>query len=119
MVFLDLTEATKGNAAGIAAADVITERLFERIDFGVTYSNLVASTYLEAVKTPIPMVDGNSAVRLAVRTLRNREPLAARIVRIRNTLDLVDIHVSEPMRDEVAAHSRLEITGKPVAMSFA
>jgi Lactate racemase N-terminal domain len=117
-VFLDLTDATKGNAAGIAAADVITKRLFERIDFGVTYSNLVASTYLEAVKTPIPMADGDSAVRLAVRTLRNREPLAARIVRIRNTLDLVNIHVSEPMRDHVAVHSRLEITGEPVAMSF-
>ncbi len=119
MVFLDLTDATKGNAAGIAAADIITQRLFDRVDFGVTYSNLVASTYLEAVKIPIAMADGAAAVRLAIRTLRNREPLAARIVRIKNTLDLVDIHVSEPMRDEVAAHSRLEITGEPVAMTFA
>jgi hypothetical protein len=119
MVFLDLTEATKGNAAGIAAADVITERLFKRIDFGVTYSNLVASTYLEAVKIPIPMAHGDSAVRLAVRTLRNREPRAARIVRIRNTLDLVDIHVSEPMIGEAAAHPRMQIIGEPVAMSFA
>jgi hypothetical protein len=65
------------------------------------------------------MANGDAAVRLAVKTLRAREPQAARIVRIRNTLDLVDIHVSEPMRGEVAAHSRLEITGEPVAMSFA
>jgi hypothetical protein len=54
MVFLDLTDASKGNAAGIAAADLITEHLFKRIDFGVTYSNLVASTYLEAVRSRFP-----------------------------------------------------------------
>lgn len=119
MVFLDLTDATKGNVAGIAAADVITQRLYDRVDFGVTYSNLVASTYLEAVKIPIPMADGEAAVRLAVKTLRNREPQDARIVRIRNTLDLLDIHVSEPLCDEVAGHANMEIAGKPAVMSFA
>jgi hypothetical protein len=118
MVFLHLTDATKGNAAGIAAADIITQQLFDQVDFGVTYSNLVASTYLEAVKIPIPMADGDAAVRLAVRTLRNRKPLAARILRIKNTLNLVDIHVSEPMCDEVAAHPSMETTGQPTAMCF-
>ena len=60
----------------------------------------------------------DSAVRLAVRTLRNTEPMGARILRIKNTLDLVNIHVSEPMCDEVAVHKSLETTRNPEAMCF-
>ncbi len=45
IVLLDLTDATKGNATGIGVADVITQRMLRRIDFPVTYANIVTSTY--------------------------------------------------------------------------
>jgi hypothetical protein len=118
LVLLDLNDATKGNATGFASADVITQRLFDRTDFGVTYSNIVTSSYLESAKIPIPMANGDAGVRLAVKTLHNMDPMRARIVRIRNTLELVDIHVSEPMLDEIEAHPRLEAQGPATAMSF-
>jgi hypothetical protein len=57
-------------------------------------------------------------VRIAIKTLHNTDPMATRIVRIRNTLELVDIHVSEPMLDEISRNERMEITGEPSAMSF-
>jgi hypothetical protein len=118
MVLLDLNDATKGNATGFASADVITQRLFDRTDLGVTLSNVVTSSYLESAKIPLTMKDGDTAVRLAVKTLHNTDPMATRIVRIRNTLELVDIHVSEPMLDEIQAHARMEATGEPGAMTF-
>ena len=64
--FLDLTDKTKGNATGFAAADVIT-KLFDKIDFPTTYANVVASSKLEGGKIPIPMSDGDQALRLALK----------------------------------------------------
>ncbi len=113
VVMLDLTDATKGNAAGVGSADVITSRLYRRIDFGVTYANIVTSTYLSGGAIPIPMRTEGEAVRLAVKTLINTPPENARIVRIRNTLTLGEIGVSEALFDEVRDHARMEIISEP------
>lgn len=118
VVMLDLTDATKGNAAGIGSADVITSRLYRRIDFGVTYANIVASTYLSGGAIPIPMRTEGEAVRLAVKTLIGIEPKDARIVRIRNTLALGEIGVSEPLFDEVRAHPDMEIVSEPAEIAL-
>lgn len=113
IVMLDLTDATKGNAAGVGSADVITSRLYRRIDFGVTYANIVTSTYLSGGAIPIPMRTEGEAVRLAVKTLIGVRPQDARIVRIGNTLELGEIGVSEALFDEARAHDRMELTGEP------
>ncbi len=118
IVMLDLTDATKGNAAGVGSADVITSRLYRRIDFGVTYANIVTSTYLSGGAIPIPMRTEGEAVRLAVKTLIGVEPKDARIVRIRNTLALGEIGVSEALFDEVRAHPNMELTSEPAEISL-
>ena len=118
IVMLDLTDATKGNAAGIGSADVITSRLYRRIDFGVTYANIVTSTYLSGGAIPIPMRTESEAVRLAVKTLIGIEPKDARIVRIRNTLALGEIGVSEALFGEVRAHDCMELAGEPAEIAL-
>ncbi len=118
IVILDLTDATHGNATGIGIADVITQRLFNRIDFAVTYANVITSAYLDGGLVPIIMPDANDAVRLAVKTVPRVKPQDARVVRIRNTLTLGEIAVSEPMLDEVRSHSGMEILAEPAAMAY-
>ena len=118
IVLLDLTDKTKGNATGFAAADVITKKLFDKIDFPTTYANVVASSKLEGGKIPIPMKDGDEAVRLALKTLNGIDPINARIVRIKNTLKLAEIYVSESMLNEVNSSSMLEAITSPAEMSF-
>ena len=118
IVLLDLTDKTKGNATGFAAADVITKKLFDKIDFPTTYANVVASSKLEGGKIPIPMKDGDQAVRLALKTLNGIDPMNARVVRIKNTLKLAEIYVSEPMLKDVDANSMLEAITSPADMSF-
>ena len=118
IVLLDLTDKTKGNATGFAAADVITKKLFDKIDFPTTYANVVASSKLEGGKIPIPMKDGDEAVRLALKTLNGIEPINARVVRIKNTLKLAEIYVSEPMLKDVDKNSMLEAISTPSLMSF-
>ena len=119
IVILDLTEKTHGNAAGIGSAHVITHRLLRRVDFASTYANMVTATALEGARVPIPMKTAEDAVRLAVKTLIGVEPEDARIVRIRNTLSLGEIEVSEPILKELQGDSRMEVLSQPGKISFA
>ena len=118
IVVLDLSEKTHGNATGIGIADVITARLFERIDFDATYANVITSAYLDGAPIPIIMPTERTAIQLAARTVPRVKSDEARIVRIRDTLTLGEIQVSEPMLEEVRAHPKLELVSEPQAMAF-
>ncbi len=109
IVVLDLTDMTHGNATGIGVADVITRRLLERIDFSITYANVIASAYLDGGYIPIIMPDEDAAIRLAVKTVPRVKPLDCRIVRIKNTLKLSEIEVSQSLLAQVDAHPNLSV----------
>ncbi|NIO41142.1 MAG: hypothetical protein GTO41_13780 [Burkholderiales bacterium] len=103
IVVLSLTPESHGNATGIGGADVITMRLYRDIDIGATYANVITSMSLGGGAIPIIMNSDEDAVSLAVKTVVRVRPEDCRIVRIRNTLDLAQIEVSEPMLAEVKA----------------
>lgn len=119
LVLLDLTDQTYGNATGVGMADVITRRLFDRIDFASTYANVITSAYLDGAAIPIVMPTNKDAVSLAVKTVLRVKPQEARIVRIRDTLSLDRIFVSKPLLDEVAAHPKLSVITPPQSMTWA
>lgn len=118
LVLLDLTDQTYGNATGIGLADVITQRLYNRINFASTYANVITSAYLDGAAIPIVMPNNKDAVSLAVKTVLRVKPADARIVRIRDTLSLDKIFVSEPMLPEVASHAALKLKKAPVQMHW-
>jgi len=118
IVLLDLTEKTHGNATGMGVADVITMKIYEKLDIRSTYANVITATYLDGACIPIIMNTEEEAIRLAVKTLRKIRPENARIVRIKNTLELTDIMVSEPMLTEVEAHPQMEASGTPSEFPF-
>ena len=64
------------------------------------------------------MADGDKAVRLALKTLNGIDPVNARVVRIKNTLKLAEIYVSEAMLDDVNKNSMLEVISSAAEMSF-
>lgn len=109
IVVLDLTDMTHGNATGLGVADVITNRLFERIDFSITYANVIASAYLDGGYIPIVMPSEDEAIRLAVKTVPRVKPLDARIVRICDTLTLDEIEVSQALLGEVESHANMAV----------
>jgi len=118
IVVLDLTEKTHGNASGIGLADVITRRLFDQIDFAATYGNVITSAYLYGALIPIVMSSEREALQLATKTAPRVKSPDARIVRIRDTLTLGEIYVSEPMKQEALANPAIEILGEPAAWAF-
>lgn len=106
---LDLTEETHGNANGIGAADVTTQAVLDKIDFVQTYTNAITSTVLSVAKLPIVMPTKRAAVALCLKTLNGVRPEEARIVRIKNTLELEEIWISDPLLKEAEGRSDVEV----------
>jgi hypothetical protein len=109
---------THGNATGLGLADVITRALFDEIDFPATYGNAIASAYLDSALIPIVMPTERAAIQLAVKTVPRVKPEAARIVRIRDTLTLGEIAVSETLRPVVEADPALTVVSDPTPWHF-
>jgi Lactate racemase N-terminal domain len=116
---LGLTPETHGNATGLGSADVITMRLYKEMDVGFTYANVITSTYLDGAAIPIIMNNDHDAIALAVKSTPRVKPADCRIVRIRSTLELAEIQVSEPMLKEVLARpDEFDVLGDPAAFKF-
>jgi hypothetical protein len=119
IVVLDLTKMTNGNATGLGLADVITRKLYDAIDYPSTYANVITSAYLDGALIPIAMPTDQKALQLAVKTLVRVRQGQARIVRIRDTLSIGKISVSEPMLTEVKQHPNMSVIGEPEPFDFA
>lgn len=116
---LGLTAASHGNATGIGSADVITMRLYRELDVASTYANVITAANLDGAAIPIVMNNDRDAVALAVKTVVRVKPQDCRIVRIRNTLHLSEIEVSEAMLPEVRIRpDAFELLGAPHAWPF-
>lgn len=112
IVVTDLTESSHGNALGMGLADFITKRLYDKIDFKATYENVLTSTFLERGKMPIVADTDKKAVEYALRTCGQISPENARVIRIKNTLHLGEIYVSQSVYEEIKECENIEIMGQ-------
>ena len=118
IVVLDLTEKTHGNACGIGVADVTTLDCINKIDFSYLYANSITSTVLDAAKLPVAMNNDREALVIAVKTCNRITPETAKIVRIKNTLELTEIQISETYMDLVKDRDDITILEDPQPMQF-
>ena len=118
IVVLDLTDETHGNANGVGLADIITRRLYERIDFEATYANAFTTTFLNRAYVPVVMETDRAAIEAALAVQNLAHPAQARVVRIKNTLDLGHIQLSASLLREFGDHPDLAQTGALTEMAF-
>lgn len=97
IVALDLTNETHGNAMGIGLADYTTQRLVSKIDCTATFSNAITAMTPEKARVPITLETDQAAVDAALRTIGAVEPHQARIIHIKNTLELAEMDISEAL----------------------
>jgi len=109
VVVLDFSEATHGNASGLGSADFTTKKVFDHIDFVSTYANMIASGAPEGGKIPIVMDTEREAIIAAVRCCGTIGKDGPRIVRIKDTLHLGEIWVSENMLPLIQDNDRIEV----------
>jgi len=111
LVAREMTEGSHGNALGVGLADIITKRLFDRIDLHATYANLFTAGFLERGKIPIITENDQRAIEFAFRGCGPVEPPTARIIRIRDTLHLDELHVSPEVLRELEGSPRIQVLG--------
>ncbi len=110
IILLDLHEKSHGNANGMGLADVITRRFFERIDFNATYENILTTGFLERGKMPVVAETAQQTLEYALKPCGIKNPEQAKIIRIKNTLLLDQLWVSQKVLDNVKDRENIEVT---------
>ena len=118
VVVLDITEVTNGNASGLGVADFTTKCLVDKIDFKAFYTNELVSGLTETGKIPMALATDRDAIAAALNTCWMIPDQRARIVRIKNTMILDKLYVSENLRNEIEKLTDLVSIGKPEEMRF-
>ncbi len=114
----DLTPESEGNAVGVGMADMTTRRLINKINYKALYMNAITSGVPEGAKVPMAFETDREAIHVALKMVGLTPPEQARIVRIKNTLHLTEIDISEILLPEVKAHERLSVVNEPAALVF-
>jgi hypothetical protein len=112
---LDLTPNSHGNAVGVGYCDLIPQRLADKIDRHVTYTNCLTAGNFNGAKLPITLPTDHAVIRAA---LPRTAPTQARVVVARNTLELGLLWVSEALLPQIGAIPTLEQIGPPQPMTF-
>jgi hypothetical protein len=117
IVALDLTEESYGNATGIGNADFTTRRLADRIDMKPTLINCITACSPGMAKVPATYETDREAVETALSCIGLTPAENARVVRIKNTLMLGELEVSEAFAAEVDKRRDLTALGS-VSLDF-
>ncbi len=118
IIISDITKISEGNACGFGLADIITRRLGDKVDQASTDTNTIVSMALEMGKTPLIMPNDKEALALAMRCIGFVQTDQIKIIRIKNTLCLSEVDLSEAYTTLINDSSNLEILLQPRDMLF-
>jgi len=118
IVVLDLTEETHGSAVGIGLADYTTNRLVDKTDHFATAINCIAANTPEKGRVPIALKTDREAVEAALESIGPVDPEEARVVHIKNTLEIAEFDVSEALLGEIEGRKNLTTASESGTLSF-
>lgn len=118
MAVLDLTPETEGNANGVGTADFTTQRLVDQMDRQATYANGLTSTVVVPTHISTTLQNDMQAIQAAIKTCNILDFTEVKMVRIKNTLELSEIEVSEALLSHVKEHSSMEQTSTLYDLNF-
>lgn len=116
IVLLDLTDNSHGNAIGIGLSDVITRKLYDKIDFSSTYTNVITSSFLERAKVPVVAGNDKEAFEIALRSCGFLRKGEEKIIRIKDTLHLDEMYISQTVMDMLNGSGGIETIEEHVNM---
>ena len=104
----DLTPKSHGNACGIGLADFTTQRLVDKIDHKATYINCVTGQRPEGAKIPMTFKTDKEAIETALATSGRINYEEAKVMWIKNTLELEEVIVSDGHEKEIRSRKDIE-----------
>ncbi|WP_313344178.1 lactate racemase domain-containing protein [Sedimentibacter sp.] len=118
IVTLDTTKESGSNAFGVGLSDVTTKRIFDKLETDAMYANAVTAIAIIGARIPIAMSSDKRAIQLAIRAVCSEEPKNLRIVRIKDTLSMSEMFVSESLLNEVKNNEKIEILSELESFEF-
>jgi hypothetical protein len=112
IIIADITKESHGNAIGVGLADVIPRKLFNKIDFPSTYTNGITSSFYERIKIPVIAETDREAFNIALRGCGYIKEGEEKVVRIKNTMHLEELYVSDAVLEIIKDSEKNEILKK-------
>jgi hypothetical protein len=109
VAILNLSERTGGNAIGLGNADIVTEKVFQAMDYEATLMNALTSLSLRKAFIPVRMPNDRKAIQACFATIGPVPAAAVRAVVIRDTLHLSEFWASRALREEIDGEAAAEI----------
>ena len=109
-IFLrDLSELTYNSGVGLGMADVVTDRLVNRIDWEPTWINSLTANTPAAIRTPIHFPTDRECLERIVPTVGKLDPGQVTFAWIRNSMELGRLAISENLRPAIQSDPLAEI----------
>jgi hypothetical protein len=118
IVVCDLTEGSEGNAVGVGIADIITQRLLDKIDMDALNINTITGVCPEMGKIPLTMKTDKAAIEIAFKCVGLIPKEKLKIMRIKNTSELSEVEVSEAYAKTLSTRTDLKVVKQKRAMEF-
>ena len=113
-----ISNLSYGNGVGVGMADVVTDRLVEAIDWKPTHVNSLTASTTAAIRTPIHFPTDRECLEKIAPTVGKFDSKDVTIGRIRNTMELNRLVLSENLLPEIAKNPALEVVGSARELEF-
>lgn len=113
-----LSAHTHGNASGIGLADFTTTRLIKAMNYRATVINCLTAGYPEGAFTPVYFETDREVIEAALKIIGTRPPEQGRVMRIKNTLHLDELEVSEPCLEALTPQTKFTVLGAARPWAF-
>jgi hypothetical protein len=99
-------------------ADVVSDRLLEKIDWTPTRINSLTASTPAAIRTPVHFPSDRECLERIAPTVGRHDLREVTYGWIRNSLELALIAMSDNLRRQIEKNPNLEIVGAPRPMEF-
>jgi len=113
-----LSDLSYGNGVGLGMADVVSDRLLNRIDWNPTQINSLTASTPAAIRTPVHFPTDRECLERIAPTVGKHDLREVTYGWIRNSLELSLIGMSENLRRRIEQNPSLEILGEPWSVEF-
>lgn len=118
IVVLGLTPESHGNAIGIGLADFTTRDVIQKLDTRAMNTNAITAMTPEKARLPVSLETDREALEAALKTIGAVDPEKARIVHIKNTLEMEYLHISSALKKETDNRKDLMPEKETVGLTF-
>lgn len=118
IVVRSLTKETHGNACGIGMSEFCRSRVLDQMDVSITRINSLTGGHGTAAVPSLDFATDREILDNALPTIGLTEPPDAKLMWIRNTLDVAEVECSTAYLEEAKTRDDLEIIVPPRSLPF-